>query len=433
MSDEQQFDVVVIGGGPAGLSAAHAAASSGLKILVLEKLSKAGELSHPCSAAIAPLPGFITGRRKQDGTYYPELDLTIPANLIVGHPTISRYVSPGGLTFTASFPDRDDFPVAVIDKAALLRLMADKAIAAGAELRFGTSVTGLLKAGGQVVGVCTHQEKIGARVVLSAEGISRQFVDEAGLYTGANPTKQYAFVVSEELECPAIQAQHVGQINTLGRRYTSAGTPVFGVVVIPAPGRGGIYFSVFADSPKVHTEESLWYYLEEYWQKDPRINALFTKAKVISRAGMRMVIRDIPKHVVCNGFIGIGDSVTPGGHLGILPSIFLGQQAARVAAQAIQAGDVSARGLADYDQLFHGPILRGLDTESKIITGLAAMTDEELDRLSQTLGKINLAPFFFGEMKPMLIETLKWVATGLPLIMRDWKLVMRMLNGGPTS
>ncbi|MBN1430515.1 MAG: hypothetical protein JXB07_19245 [Anaerolineae bacterium] len=49
------------------------------------------------------------------------------------------------------------------------------------------------------------------------------------------------------------------------------------------------------------------------------------------------------------------------------------------------------------------------------------MTDEELDRLSQTLGKINLAPFFFEEMKPMLIETLKWVATGLPLIMRDWK------------
>lgn len=429
MTDKQGFDILIIGAGPAGLSAAHVAADSGLKTLLLEKLPKAGELGHPCSGAIAPVPGFITGQRKEDGLHFLELDLIIPSALVIGQPTTSRYISPGGLTFEASFPNRDDFPIAVIDKPALLRLMAEKAAAAGAELRFGTAVTGLRKENGRILGVRTHHGEIHAQVVLSAEGVTRQFTEEAGLYNDSASAKRYAFIVNEEVEAPAIQSYHVGQINTLGKRYTSVSTPAFGGVVIPAPGRAGIYFSVFADSPQVYTEESLWYYLEEYRQKDSRVNYLFTEVKVISRAGMRMVIREIPKHVVCDGFVGVGDSVTPGGHLGILPCMFLGQQAAHIAAQAIKRGDLSAKGLVDYDRLFHGPILRGLDTESKIITGLVEMTDEELDHLSQTLGKVNLAPFFFGEWKPIVAETLRWMITGFPLVLRDWKLIRSILSG----
>lgn len=429
MTDQPEFDVIVIGGGPAGLSAAHTAASLGLKVLVLEKLPRPGELGHPCSGVIVPLPGFVSGQRKENGLYFPELDLAIPSTLVIGQPTASRYISPSGLTFKASFPVREDLPIAVIDKSALLRLMAEKAGAAGAELCFSTAVTGLLKAKGRILGVRTQHGAIHAQVVLSAEGISRQFVEEAGLYNDSTATKRYAFIASVEVESPAIQAHHVGQVNTLGRRYTSASTPVFGAVVIPAPGRGGIYFSVFADSPHIYTEESLWSYLEEYWHKDPRVSDWFTEAKVISRAGMRMVIRGIPRHVVSDGFIGVGDSVTPGGHLGILPSMFLGQQAARTVAEAAERGDLSARGLAEYDRLFHGPFLRGLDTETKIITSLAAMTDEELDRLGQTLGKLNLAPFFFGEWRPIAAATLRWFAAGLPLIVRDWRLIKRMLSG----
>jgi flavin-dependent dehydrogenase len=428
MSHEQAYDVIMIGGGPAGLSAAHAAANCGLSTLLLEQLPRAGELRHPCGGVIAPLPGFITGQRKEDGLHFPELDLTIPSSMVIGQISVMRYISPGGVVFEASFPNRNDFPIAAIDKSALLRLMAARAADAGAELRFGTAVSGLLSEGGRVLGVRTHHGKIRAKIVLSAEGVSRQFTEEAGLYDDSATAKRYAFIVSEEVEAPAIQSEHVGQINTLGKRYTSAPAPVFGSVEIPAPGRASIYFSVFANSLQVCTEESLWYYLEEYRQKDARVSYLFTQARVLNRAGMRMVIREAPKHVVSHGFIGVGDSVTPGGHLGILPCIFLGQQAARCAARAIQRGDLSAKGLADFDRLFHGPILRGLDTEGKIITSLSAMSDEELDRLSQTLSKVNLAPFFFGEWKPIAVESLRWMVNGLPLILRDWRLIKRMLR-----
>jgi len=424
-----EFDVIIIGAGPAGLSAAHTAAQADCKTLLLEKLAKAGDLGHPCSGAIAPVPGFVHGQRSQDGLHFPEIDLSIPWSLVTGTPTRQRYVSPGGFVFQASFPARDDFPIAVIDKSGVLRLMAEQASAAGAELCFGTAVTHVIRQDGRVAGVRTHRDEFLAKVVISAEGVSRQFTEEAGLYDMATGGKRYAFIVSEILDAPATREDDVGQISTLGKRYTSVSTPAFGTVVVPAAGHAEVYFSVFADQPQVHTDESLWHYLQEYKQQDPRISGLLKGARAIRQAGTRMVLRPVPPHVVLDGFIGVGDSVGPGGHVGILPCIFLGQQAARTAVQAVLSGDVSRRALADYERLYLGPLGRGLDTEYKIITGLVNMSDDELDRVCETLSRINLAPFFFGEWKPILAETFRWVVTWLPLVRRDWKLIQRMMGG----
>lgn len=419
--------LLIIGGGPAGLMAARTAARLGLKPLLFEALPHPGDLGHPCSAAIAPVPGFVGGLRRADGLHFPALHLIIPAALVVGAPAVQRYVSPGGIAFEARFAPRDDFPIAVIDKPALLRLLAEQAAQAGADLRFGTPVMGLLKEGGRVVGVRTRAGEFRAAIVLSAEGVSRRFTEEAGLYDGMAAPKRYAFIVSETLDAPA--AREAFQIGTLGRRYTSANAPVFGTVVVPRPGRAEVYFSVFADAPQAQTDASLWHYLAEYKANDPRISGLLSGSRPLSRGGTRMVLRPVPPRVTADGFIGVGDSVGPGGHVGIMPCLYLGQQAARVAAQAIAAGDTSQPALAAYDRLYHGPLQRGLDTEYRIITGLAGMTDAELDRVCQTLSKINLAPFSFGEWGPMLAETMRWLARAFPLIVRDRRLLRRIMGG----
>jgi len=431
MCNKDDFDVIIIGAGPAGLSAARTAARSGCKTLLFETLAQAGDLGHPCSGVIAPLPGFVSGQRRQDGLHFPEIELSIPWSLVVGSISCQRYISPGGVSFQATFPARDNFPIAVIDKSGVLRLMAEQAVAAGAELRFGTSVTHVTSQDGGVTGVRTRQGEFAAKVVISAEGVSRQFTEEAGLYDTVTSGKSYAFIVSEILDAPAVTCSDVGQISTLGRRYTSVSTPSFGTLVLPAKGRAQVYFSVFADQPHIHTDESLWHYLQEYKQRDARISSLLEGATAIHRAGTRMVLRPVPRHVVKDGFIGVGDSVGPGGHVGILPSIFLGQKAAQTAVQAVRSGDVSQKGLANYERLYRGPLSRGLDFEYRIITGLADMSDDELDRVCQTLSRINLAPFSFGQWQPIAAETVKWIVTGLPLILRDRKLLRRMLSGKP--
>lgn len=56
---EQLYDIIIIGGGPAGYTAALYGARAGLKVLVLEKLSAGGQMS--LSAMIENYPGFDEG------------------------------------------------------------------------------------------------------------------------------------------------------------------------------------------------------------------------------------------------------------------------------------------------------------------------------------------------------------------------------------
>ena len=56
---EKIYDMIVIGGGPAGYTAALYAARSGLSVLVLEKLSAGGQMA--LTEQIDNYPGFESG------------------------------------------------------------------------------------------------------------------------------------------------------------------------------------------------------------------------------------------------------------------------------------------------------------------------------------------------------------------------------------
>ena len=120
----KSVDVLIVGGGPGGLFMAARLAERGVDALVCEEHARVGDPVH------------CTGVLSSDSI--PAFDL--PTNATLNQLTAVRFLSPGGIPVDYTTPT----PLAtVIDRPMFDRALADRASAAGAELRVGARVTAL--------------------------------------------------------------------------------------------------------------------------------------------------------------------------------------------------------------------------------------------------------------------------------------------------
>ena len=110
------YDVVVVGGGPSGATAAHDLATSGHKVALIDK---AGRIK-PCGGAIPP-------RLVRD--------FDIPDSQILAKITTARMISPTGRS--VDIPIENGF-VGMVDRKDFDPFLRNRAAAAGADLPTGT-------------------------------------------------------------------------------------------------------------------------------------------------------------------------------------------------------------------------------------------------------------------------------------------------------
>ncbi|UVO50816.1 geranylgeranyl diphosphate reductase [Sphingomonas sp. SUN019] len=158
------FDVVVVGGGPAGATAATELARAGRDVLLLDR---AGRIK-PCGGAIPPR--LIE-------------DFAIPDHLLVAKARSARMVAPSDKR--VDMPVGDGF-VGLVDRAAFDEWLRARAAMAGATRRTGTFLRLDRDAGGGAVVVYREtrdgpEERVGARAVIGADGA------RSGVARGAIP------------------------------------------------------------------------------------------------------------------------------------------------------------------------------------------------------------------------------------------------------
>lgn len=365
-----EFDIVVVGAGPAGSMTAKWAAKNGARVLMIEKRQEVGSPVR-CGEGISR-------------SWLDSVGIKLDSKSVAWEVKGAKIVAPNGASFYLSEKLAGNEVGLVLDRVFFDKLLARDAVKAGSDLMLKTSAVGLLRSGGKVTGVKvksfgeTREIKCGC--VVGADGFESQVGRWADINTSLAPRDitscfQYRLtnIEQEWNYCEFILGSKApgGYIWIFPKNQDTANVGL------------GIQLSKLKDPAEVKK------YLDKFIQGDPRLR----KGKPLEMVAGAVSICAPMDKTVGDGVLLVGDAarqIDPITGGGISNSCRAGKIAGEVLAKATKERNFSSQSLQRYEKgwrdILEDHLYRNWMAKEKLVT----LSDDTFNKIIATLNEVGV-------------------------------------------
>jgi electron transfer flavoprotein-quinone oxidoreductase len=353
---ESDFQVIVVGAGPAGSVAAYELAKAGKSVLLIDRGNFAGAKNMTGGRL------YVHSLRK---VFSGEVLNTAPFERRITHERISLMAKDSNFTvdFSSSAMSVEMQESYSVLRATFDQWLAAQAEKAGAECIFGLTVDRLIKdSSGKVNGVIVGDDEFTSDIVILADGANSLLTADA---VGAvrPPASQMAVGVKQVFELPAnvFTDRILAQSDTDGAAWLFVGDATHGIF-----GGGFVYtnkesisLGVVAGIEAIANKgnASIVKMLEDF-KAHPGVAPLIKGARLVEHSGHLVPEGgySLMPEVVGDGVLVAGDAAMMCINLGYMVrgidlAVASGQMAGQAAVQALDASDTGKAGLGCYRRM----------------------------------------------------------------------------------
>ncbi len=316
------YDVVVVGAGPAGCSAARAAAERGVSVLLVERELEVG-VPDKCGEFV---PALEEMRRLAPCVPHLEELFDPPEETVVNRTKYVRFVFPNGREVSI------DFQGVVVERKLFDKHLANMAARRGAEVRPFTRAVGL-RPGGVVLRSGGEEYVVGAKVVVGADGVFSLVGRAAGL---SGPLDPMDFGVGLQYEM--VNVDHDPQyVDMFLGEDIAPGT--YAWIIPKGPDVANVGTGVRV--PFMKPASTIRDYLKAFIQEHPLASPKLSQATPTALKAGNIPVGGPLSRTVGGNVLLVGDA---GGHTiptvggGIPPGLIVGRVAGQVAADHVLEG-----------------------------------------------------------------------------------------------
>ena len=365
---EEKFDIAVVGGGPAGLSAAYAAAKGGAKVVLFEKDQS---IAHSI--------------RTSGVTWISEMErLGIPSkfyNPIQNY----RFVSPSNDILITGNVSKS----CVLDIRGMYQHLAFLAAKEGVQLMVKSNVIDVIRDGDRVVGVKANTSKgrltVRSTLVIDASGFSTSVGRKAGV---AGQWKRYG--VGAEYECYCDDIDSTTWVLMVGQKYSDAG---YAWSFPLSTNRVRIGVGIGRPESNAEPLEKLHEIIEKRFKpldalRDGKIQPIELHYGFIPNEGVR-------RNSIADGLVMVGDSAGQSNPLvleGIRYAIDFGRLAGKVGADSLSENS-DKESLLEYERSWKSRVESKIHSALKVQMRWLGLTDEEWDKEIEILRDMTVHEF----------------------------------------